>query len=63
MKLEKHELIADLGAGRFVPSSFVVAERARRESSAQERHDPLPGVVDLAKQPGLLYRLHAILND
>ncbi len=50
------------GAGTFARSYYVSAERARRDIRDREMRDPLMDIVDLAKDPGLLYRLHAMLN-
>jgi len=62
MRLEQPKLILMAGSESFAPLSFVIAERTRREALGRELRDPLPDTVDLAKQPGLLNRLHAILR-
>lgn len=38
-------------------------ETARRKSGLRDRSARYPDTVELAKQPGLLYRLRAALND
>ncbi len=60
MRIVQHTPHPPAGNRSYTPSSFVIAERARRE--ALERA-PLLSAVDLAKESGLLYRLHAMLND
>jgi len=60
MKLEQQPDIRAV-SGPFVPPFHARAEDARDEA-LRELRDLWPSAVDLAKQPGLLYRLHAILN-
>lgn len=63
MGLEQRRPTPTGTGGPIAPLSYVIAERARREMQGDDLRQPRPSTVDLAKQPGLLYRLHAILND
>lgn len=60
MRLVHHSTTPSAGGRPATPPPHVIAEAARRNALG---HDRLPGAIDLAKQPGLLYRLYAILND
>lgn len=62
MKPERQAPYLSVVSGTFVPPAFPGAEDARDEA-LRELRDMWPSVVDLAKQRGLLCRLHAILND
>ncbi|MEZ5779888.1 MAG: hypothetical protein R3E44_16155 [Paracoccaceae bacterium] len=46
-----------------VPLNYVIAARALRQLPSEVRRDVLQNAVDLAKQPGLLYRLQAMLSE
>jgi hypothetical protein len=61
MKLERQPPNLTVVSGPFVPRSHPGAEHARDEAF-RELRDLWPNTVDLAKQPGLLCRLHAMLN-
>ncbi len=60
MRVVQHRPTPPTGIRSYTPPSHVIAERARRLAL---EHDPVLDTVDLAKEPGLLYRLYAILND
>ena len=60
MRVVHHTPHPPAGIRSYPPPSHVIAERARRLAPAQ---DTELDTVDLAKDPGLLYRLYAILND
>jgi hypothetical protein len=62
MKLEQHRPVDPIERVPFLPPSRIHAEHARDEVMSELR-ELWPNVVDLAKEPGLLYRLHAILNS
>lgn len=61
MKLERHQSHLAIVSGPFVPPLYPGAEDARDEA-IRELRDLWPDTVDLAKQPGVLRRLHALLN-
>ncbi len=61
MKLEQLRSVDPIAKMPFLPPAETHAEDARDEVICELR-ELWPDVVDLAKQPGLLYRLHAILN-
>jgi hypothetical protein len=61
MKLERQPPSVTVVSGPFVPPSYPGAEHARDEA-LKELRGLWPDTVDLAKQPGLLYRLHAMLS-
>lgn len=58
MKVVRHIPQPPAGVRSYTPPSHVLAERARRLALG---HDAELDTVDLAKDPGLIYRLYAIL--
>ncbi|OYX41135.1 MAG: hypothetical protein B7Z02_16815 [Rhodobacterales bacterium 32-67-9] len=58
MRVVQHTPHPPAGIRSYTPPSHVIAERARRLALAQ---DAELDTVDLAKDPGLIYRLYAIL--
>ncbi|WP_347310474.1 hypothetical protein [Defluviimonas sp. SAOS-178_SWC] len=58
MRVVQHTPHPSTGGRSYTPPSHVIAERERRLALD---HDPVLDVVDLAKDPGLIYRLYAIL--
>jgi hypothetical protein len=61
MKPERQPPNLAVVSGPFIPPGYPGAEHARDEA-LRELRCLWPDVVDLAKQPGLLCRLHAMLN-
>ena len=62
MKVERQPSCFTVVSGRSVPLVYPSADHALDETFQELRHR-WPDTVDLAKQPGLLYRLHAMLNS
>lgn len=60
MRIVQHTPHPPAGIRSYTPPSHVIAFRAQRLAL---EHDAELDTVDLAKDPGLLYRLYAILND
>jgi hypothetical protein len=63
MRPEQQRPTLTAGNGLSANLSQAIAARACRKVTERELHDRYSDAVDLAKQPGLLYRLHAMLND
>ncbi|MDW4550122.1 hypothetical protein R5H32_12235 [Defluviimonas sp. D31] len=61
MKLEGQASHLAVVSGPFVPPHYPGAEEARDEA-IRELQDLWSDTVDLAKRPGVLRRLHALLN-
>lgn len=62
MRLERQHPIPTVDFGTILHSSSGVDDLLRREAVIRELRGQYDDPVELAKQPGLLYRLHAILN-
>ncbi|MFZ5710128.1 MAG: hypothetical protein ACOY4T_10670 [Pseudomonadota bacterium] len=60
MKPERHLSEPHKAGSLFLPHNWTGDPE---DEVLRELRTIWPSPVDLAKQPGLLYRLHAILND
>jgi hypothetical protein len=62
MRLERQHPNSIVDFGTYLGISADIGDIDRREAVIRELRDRYDSPVELAKQPDLLYRLHAILN-
>ncbi|MGB5869900.1 MAG: hypothetical protein WBH04_06855 [Albidovulum sp.] len=60
---EQQNPIPTAACGSLVSFSSFMEARARRGAQTRAQDAALLDPVDLAKQPGILHRLHTILSD
>lgn len=61
MRLVQQQSVSE-AVGSLICSADDIDQLLRREAVIKELRSQLSDPVELAKQPGAIYRLHAILN-